>query len=232
MKRALARALAIGVGTTTLLLAVIGFGRTSTARPLLLAATRVAHGGCPFGYDKPMPPAERERARLGFAATHRGELRAASRPALGFTLDHTTRAEVVAQMAEHGIRCVAAKGLSDLTCNQVPSAALEGTTPYAPPRNLWLTFGTKAQLLSVIAVSRAPEAQPISDAFVATRSTLDRHAGAATQISGDANSRVLAAGLLHQASAEFRFSNYYAVTRATNLGKSFMFSEEYRSLPD
>jgi hypothetical protein len=232
MKRALARALAIGIGTTTLLLGVVGFAHTSTGRPLLAAATRMAHGGCPFGYDKPMTPAQRERARLGFAATHRGELRAASRPALGFTLDHTTRAEIVAQMAKHGISCVAAKGLSDLTCNQVPSAALEGITPYAPPRNLWLTFGTKEQLLSVIAVSRAAEAQPISDAFVATQSTLDQHAGAVTTASGSADSRALAAGALRQASAEFRFSNYYALTRATNLGKSFMFTEEYRSLPD
>ena len=199
---------------------------------MLGAVTRMAHGGCPFGYDKPMSPAQRERARLNFAAVHRGERRAASRPALGFVLDHTTRDDVVAHFAKYGVSCSTGKGLSDLTCNNVPSDALEGATPHAPARNLWLTFGLKQQLLAVIAVSRDAQAEPISTAFIATRSALDHEVGAVTKTRGNADSHALAQGVLYQASAEFRFRDYYALTRATNLGKGFMLTEEYRSLPD
>ena len=230
MKRALARVLAIGGGTAAVFVGLVGFAHTSAGRPLLGAVTRMAHGGCPFGYDKPMSPAQRERASFDFAVSHRGAERAASRPALGFVLEHTTRADVVALMAKHGVRCESAKGLSDLACNGVPSAALEGAT-LAPPRNLWFTFGTKQQMLSVVAISRDSEPEAVSTAFVSTRSALDRDAGAATQTHGDAGARALSEGALHQASAEFRFTDYYAITRVTNLGKGFALTEEYRSLP-
>ena len=49
---------------------------------------------------------------------------------------------------------------------------------------------------------------------------------------GDSAPSSLAAGLLRQASAEFRFSDYYAIARVTNMGDGFMLTEEYRSLVD
>ncbi|MES1174433.1 MAG: hypothetical protein ABUL62_08890 [Myxococcales bacterium] len=232
MKRALARVLAVAGGSVALLVGLVGVAHTSAGRPLLGAVTRMAHGGCPFGYDKPMSPEQRERAQANFASKHRGDRAATSRPALGFTLDHTTRAEIVAHFAARGISCTQGKGLSDLTCNGVPSSALPGTPTPAPARNLWLTFGTRQQLLSVIAVSRAPEPEAISAAFVALRSEVDRAAGAVTETHGNPDPHALAEGALHQASAEFRFRDYYAVQRATNLTKDFVLTEEYRSLPD
>jgi hypothetical protein len=224
--------LTIALGTSALSLGAIGLAQTSPGHAVVLGVTRMAHGGCPFGYDKPLSPAERERASHNFAVNHRGERRAASRPALGFELDHTKRADVIAQLAKSGISCSAAKGYSDLTCNGVPSAALGGATSNALPRNLWFTFGTNEQLLSVTAISRAPDPQPISDAFAATRASLDQQAGNVSATQGDAEARSLAGGVLHQATAEFRFSDYYARERATNMGKGFMLTEEYRSLSD
>jgi hypothetical protein len=231
MKRALARALGIGLGTTTLLAGMVGLAHTSSGRPFFGAIARMAHGGCPFGYDKPMSPAQRERARLNFSASHHGAHPAANRPALGFTLDHTTRAEVVAQMAKHGINCTSGRGFSDLTCNGVPSSALGGIAR-VPDRNLWLTFGTKDQLLSVVAMSHDVRPKPISEAFVAARTALDQQTGTLTSMQGDPEPNVLAGGLLRQASAELRCSDYYALTRASNLGKNFALLEEYRSLAD
>jgi hypothetical protein len=232
MKRALARVLTVGAASAALLVGVVGFAHTSTGRPLLGAVTRMAHGGCPFGYDKPMSPAQRERARAQFASKHRGERPATSRPALGFVLDSTTREQVIAQLSAHGVACTQGKGLSDLTCNGVPSSALPGTPTSTPPRNLWLTFGSRQQLLSVIAVSRAAEPEAISDAFKAMHGKLAREAGAATATHGNAEPQALAQGALHQASAEFCFSDYYALERATNLSKDFVLTEEYRSLAD
>jgi hypothetical protein len=227
MQRALARVLTIGAAISAL---AVGFAHTSVGRPLFGAVLRVAHGGCPFGYDRALSPAQRERAQLDFAISHRGERRARSRPALGFQLDRTTRDEVVAELAAHGIACAAGKGMSDLTCSGVPSQALPNAS--GPARNLWFTFGVRQQLLSVVALSRASEVAIISETFIATRSALDDQAGAVTKTEGNSDPRALAAGALRQASAEFRFRDYYALTRATNLGQSFVLTEEYRSLPD
>jgi hypothetical protein len=232
MKRALARALAVGIGTTALFASAVGFSRTSTGHALFVGVIRMAHGGCPFGYDKPMSSAERERAALNFATTHRGTQRAAARPALGFTLDQTTREQVLATMAEHGVQCTSSLGLADLTCDGVPSAVLKGAPVEAAARNLWFTFGDQQRLLSVVAISRDPRAAAISNVFSETERALDAQAGTATQTHGDAAAETLSRGTLSQASAEFRFRDYYAVTRATNMGNGFVFTEEYRSLPD
>ncbi len=231
MASALSRPMTIAFAAS-LLVGALGFAHTRTGAALVSGVNRMVHGHCPFGYDQAMSPAERERARARFAVLHRAERRATNRPALGFTLDQTTRPEVVAQLASQGVHCVPGQGMSDLTCQHVPSAALPGGALPAPERTLWFTFGTKAQLLSVVAVSQAPSAQVISDAFVGTGNALKDHAGSATTRSGGADPQTLSQGLLRQASAEFEFSNYYAVERAANMGKSYVFTEEYRSLPD
>ena len=133
-------------------------------------------------------------------------------------------------MRAHGVRCAQGMGISDLTCTQVPSAALAGPAPAAPPRTVWFTFGLKDQLLAVIAVSKDARPEPISDAFVSMRRSLDEQAGAVATLQGEADSQSLAKGLLREASAEFRFSNYYALERAANMGNGFVLTEEYRSL--
>jgi hypothetical protein len=226
MKRALVRFLAVTASGAALSLGLVGLAHTGLGHAL----NRVAHGRCPFGYDKPMSPAERERQASHFAAAHRGSSPAMSRPALGFVLDRTTRSEVAAAMVKNGVSCVSAKGLSDLTCNGVPSSALGGAA--APARNLWLTFGAHEQLLSLVAISRDANAQPISAAFLATERTLEHDAGAVGKARGNPAPEALAAGALRQASAEFRFSDYYAVERAAKLGDGFVLTEEYRSLLD
>lgn len=228
MKRALVWTLGSVVVTTTLALGAL---HSDAGRAVLGGVTRMAHGGCPFGYDKPMSGAARERASANFAASHRGPQRALAQPALGFDLGHTTRAQVLSAMQAQGVQCVPAKGLSDLTCNGVPTSALP-SAPAAPPRNLWLTFGAKEQLLAVISISRSADAEPVSSAYLATCATLDRDAGRAASTSGNPEPEQLAAGLLRQASTEFRFTNYYAGARVTNMGRGFALSEEYRALPD
>lgn len=192
----------------------------------------MAHGGCPFGYDRAPSAAERERARRHFATSHRGEQRAASRPALGFTLDRTTRAQVLATMSAQGVQCEEGHGLSDLTCKLVPSAALRGAADSPLDRTLWFTFGTREQLLSVVSVARHSSAEVVSNAFASVQHALSTQAGPATTSTGNADSQILAQSLLRQASAEYRFTNYYALERAANVGSAYVLTEEYRSLPD
>lgn len=232
MPRASVRAAAALGGAAALFVGVVGFAHTPAGRPLLAALGRVAHGGCPLGYDRAATPADRERAARAFAKAHPAERRALSRPALGFVLDETTSDQVLARMSAHGVTCRTSRGMADLTCNGVPASALPGASPGPATRNLWFTFGERHQLLSVVALSRAPEAAPISDAFLTTERTLGQLAGAASVTRGSGDPDSLAAGTLARASAEFRFANYYAAAQASNLGHGFLLTEEYRSLPD
>ncbi len=47
---------------------------------------------------------------------------------------------------------------------------------------------------------------------------------------GDASAANLTAATLRQAMIEYRFKDYQAVVRATNLGDGFVLTEEYASL--
>ena len=225
------RGLVALAGGGVLFVALMGFAHTRAGRPLLAAMGRVMHGGaCPLGYDRAASPAQREAARTRFAATHRGEAPAASRPALGFALDETLRADVAAFMAARGITCRASTGLADLVCNEVPAEALPAQQERAVPRNLWFTFGQQQRLLSVVALSRAASAEPISAGFERVARGVAHDAGQLAAITGDATASALSSGVLRQATAELRFSDYYASARATNMGDGFLLTEEYRSL--
>src|SRR4051812_38329124 len=99
MRRALARTLLIAAAATGAASGAVAFAHTATGSAITRGVVRMAQGGCPFGYDRPMSSEQRERANAQFAAKHRGEARASNRPSLGFTLDQTTRAQVLQHMS-------------------------------------------------------------------------------------------------------------------------------------
>ncbi|MBC8133006.1 MAG: hypothetical protein H7X95_08505 [Deltaproteobacteria bacterium] len=233
------RRLLVGVSAAAaLFVGVMGFAHTSVGRPLLGSLGGLfGEDACPLGYDKLASPAEREKARLRFAASHRGPAPAAKRPALGFELDRTLNSEVVSVMAAKGITCRSATAMADLVCENVQgggsSDSRSGDSHSGDshsPRTVWFNFGATNRLVSVVALSRHPQAQPISKAFAGVIDTVTRQAGPPTNINGDGAADFLAAGALRQASAEFRFSDYFASARATNMGDNFLLTEEYRSL--
>ena len=84
----------------------------------------------------------------------------------------------------------------------------------------------------MVAVRRDASAGVISAAFRAVTGDLANEAGPAATVEGDPSAARLSSGLLQQASAEYRFRDYYALARATNMGDGFVLTEEYRSLPD
>ncbi len=113
-----------------LLVATVGIGllHTSWGRPLLMRL-----GGCPAAR---VSPAEVDRLRLsGFhAVALPGSLRAPARPALGFALEQTTRADVREWAARAGVACEAReRGLLSLRCRRVLRDGL--LTPRAPVRS-------------------------------------------------------------------------------------------------
>lgn len=236
LSRTVRRALGSTLGVLVLGTALMGYAHTPAGRPLLQwmgLSMKAAGGGggCPLGYDVKASPEQKEAARQGFAAAHRGTLPARARPALGFTLDGTTRRQVLAWAEAHGVQCTVPRSGADLECEQVPASLLSDPGRQVAIRTLWLTFGAGGTLVSAIAVSRAPEAALIGATYAAVTQGLTQQAGAPTQQDTGRDATWLSQGLLRQTSAEYRFQDFYALARATNMGDGFVITEEYRSLP-
>lgn len=237
--RRMARGLGGFAGCVVVATALIGFAHTKAGRPLrpllvLIERAVPASGArCPLGYDVKASPAARQAGRRQFAATHAGATAAAARPALGFTLDGTSRRDVQVWAAAHAVRCASPRVGADLECNDVPATALPTGFGAVALTTLWLDFGLGDRLIAVRALRSSHEAAPVSDAFAVVTDTVSRDAGRPARVQGESSAASLARGALNQASAEYRFKDYYAVARATNLGpRGFALTEEYRSLPN
>jgi hypothetical protein len=226
------RAIARGLGFLTIATVLIGLAHTKPARPLMAMMGRSlgmrATGGCPLGYDKKATPEERTAGLRQFAASHRGAEVANARPALGFDLDHATIAEVQSWARDHGVTC-SEKNRSghDLECTDVPSGS-----QVAARSTIWLDFDSSGHLDSVMSMRRDPNAAAVESAFESARKNLETNAGPPTLV-GEGSPEKLSSAALYQASAEYRFKNYYAVVRATNVGGgTYLLTEEYRALVD
>jgi hypothetical protein len=238
LKRVLLGVVGLGVAFT----AVVGVAHTRPGRPLLGIigpmlgmgpAQGARKGGCPFGFDVAASPAQREASRTQFAATHHGDWPALSRPALGFTFDRTTRSDVMSWAAEHHVQCTKPKSGVDLNCAHVPDSLLPPSWQGAPVTNLWMNFGEGDRLISLVALRSTRSAETIGETFGKVSAAMTAEAGPPVKVDGDASPAGLSAGLLRQASVEYRFRDYYAVARATNMGHDgFLLTEEYRSLPN
>jgi len=218
------------------LTALVAFAHTKAGRPLLAwVSARLGHGAarCPLGYDRAVSPADRQAFKARFASTHRGEALANARPALGFTLDVTTRSDVLAWARANDVRCSEkGAGPADVSCADVTDTALPAPFRGVGTQALWFAFGQGERLLSVVAASHTRAPEPVAAAYATVTSTLDRGAGEPQLRTGDASPALLASAALYQASSEYRFRDYYAVARATNMGAGYAFTAEYRSLTD
>jgi hypothetical protein len=222
--------------------AIVGFAHTAPGKPLLAVMGRAmgmptaarAGGKCPLGYDVKATPDQKEAARRQFASSHAGTDRAQARPALGFVLDKTTRADITNWATAHDIRCTVPKSGSDLDCSDVPAEALPDGETGIGLHILWFTFGLGDTLTSAIGVRRDASVETVSSTFRRVTDEVSREAGPPATTVGDPSPGMLSSGALYQASAEYRFRNYFALTRATNMGprQGFVITEEYRSLPD
>jgi hypothetical protein len=243
--RWLARAAGGLAGVAVVGTGVMGFAHTKPGRPLLAwmgmttgMSGSAAKGGCPFGYDKARTPEEKDAALRSFAAAHPASERAASRPALAFELGKTTRADVQRWAESFGVACRhLGRGSpnpsdADLDCSDVPDAALPEAARGAHVTSAWLTFDAHDALATAVVIRRASDAEAIRATFAAATASLTTKAGPSKSVTGDPTVAYLSTGLLYQVSAEYAFTNYHAVVRATNVGDGFALTEDYRLLPD
>jgi hypothetical protein len=215
---------------------LIGFAHTPKGKPILrwLGISMGAVGArCPLGFDgKPVSPLGRDQNAAYFASKHAGTSPALEHPALGFTLDTTTRADVQAWAEANHVDCGKKQGGYDMACTEVPAAAMPKGFGNVGASALWLNFGSNGALLSVTTVRKGTTAEEASRAYREVVATLVAKAGPAAVTRGDGSAQMLEAGLLAQSVSEFRFTDYYAVIRVTNDGHDGnCITEVYRSLP-
>src|SRR6185503_1744965 len=182
--------------------ALIGLLHLPAARPLLAWL-----GACPVRAT----PTATERARAHALVRLRGTVAAPARPALGFTLDTTTLADVRAWADGHRLACAASMQDTLLKCDGVPAAAIPGAK--APVDEV--AFGFRARdgrLASVTTTTAGLAASAASARLTATAASLSAALGAAPTASRLPTDTNDAAGPRLVA---YRFSDYIAGVSAT-----------------
>jgi hypothetical protein len=218
------------VGAIAVLVVVATVLHLPGVRPWLAARGHTGGAVCPFGYGRSTTDTGRRARRDALdRPSPRGTTAAHERPALGFDLDHATAADLARWASAAGVSCELHHGGAQIECSQVPATALPGA---GAPGVISLAFelGDDGTLASIRAVRRGADAAAIAAAFAALEHQLTEHAGPPVARDGDATPDGLAAAMLRQAMIEYRFTDYRAVVRATNMGDGFVLTEEYAAL--
>lgn len=213
-------------GALAVALVAMAVTHVGPVRHWLAARGHTGGAACPFGYGGD-PAAARDAARRAHAAL-RGELAAHERPALGFSLDRTTAADLARWELDHGASCETKRGGTLVQCTKVG----DGIASAIPLTSVQFQLGATGTLTTIRAVRRSRDADQVAAAFVAVERDLTSRAGAPVARDGSPASEALASAVLRQATAEYRFTDYRAVVRATNMGDGFVLTEEYASLVD
>jgi hypothetical protein len=192
-------------------------------------------GGCPVPMGKRLTAAEAESLRVDAMKDRVGSTRALARPAFGFVLEKTTRAEILAWAESAGATCAPDPSSVGLDC---ASAAL-GKLPsppkvaeFVPTGRLLFGFNSSNVLVSLQLAARATSASDAALAVAAAMEVFERDAGKATKVDGAPTAEVLAKGALAQVRAEYRFLNYWALAAATNSAQAFPVDLQVQSLPE
>jgi hypothetical protein len=207
VKRVIARTAA------TLAAATLGIGvlHMPFARGLLMRA-----GGCPMAGAK-MTPAQMDRARrMSVATTETGEV-APARPALGFTLDATTLADVHSWAKRNHIDCDDVRdGL--VTCANVPPGALARPDVEKPVDELSLAFDVHGHLVNVTTLRSHLGPDDAARSARDITAALEGSLGVARKVAGDfAPPRLARPGPASLATRAYRFRDYVADVTAMNV---------------
>jgi len=158
--------------------------------------------------------------------------RALARPALGFELDVTTKAEVLAWADAHDIACKSLQGGSTLECKDVPASLLPAGENTLGLATEWFSFPFDDKLEIIKTIRHGNDPQAAIATLDRQQAVLTAKAGAPVGRGGAKDAGELALGALRQASVQFEFQNYRATLRATNMGpdKGYIVTEMYSSV--
>lgn len=178
--------------------------------------------GCPWG-GAPPSAAQLEDFRVKSAAPLKASARAQTRPAFGFALDTSTKADVLAWGARVGAPCTEEIGGAALRCEPANGE---------PVRDAFFRFDPRGVLVGVDLMRDGMDSAKAASTLSEIAERIAREAGPPSTVQGTASPAKLG-GYLDRASTEFRFADYAADVSATNLGEQgVVVREQYRSIPN
>jgi len=206
----------------------------------VLAAGALAHtraGRALFGEKCPWegaaPSAERlESFRAANAATLKGTRRATSRPAFGFVLDQSTKADVTAWGSRVAATCRDEIGGAAIRCESADKRTGTEAESEPPIHDAFFRFDPHGVLVGVDVMRDGTNGEKAAAMLSALTEGVSRAAGPPAAVQGTASPAHLA-GYMNRAATEFRFTDYAADVSATNLGdEGVVVREQYRSIPN
>ncbi len=215
------RAVMGAVGALGATVGLVGVLHMPFARGLLMRV-----GGCPVGRAS---LAELEPARRDAVRAERGTLPAPARPALGFDLDRTTRAEMNAWADRSKVSCHEKReGL--VFCDNVPAAALGLPDVDGPVSEVHFGFDTRGVLVDLATMRMHTTARPARD----IEERLVKAVGAPQQKNGSFDDEHLALeGAKGLSTASFRYRDYIAEISAMRFqAQGLVVREHYMSVAD
>lgn len=227
-RRLLRAALRVGAAAL-LLVGVVGLLHMPFAAPLLRRISPASL--CPVTRGTP-EQIDRSHA-IGAAAIRASTTTSApSRPALGFDLDRSTRADLDAWAQRHGIACASIGGNANLQrCGEVPAHAVGAPASSGALEEVSFELRSTGVLVNVETLRRrlTPE-QAV--AIVAERErAVIAAVGPPSNVGGDATVAHLSHGYLSSYVAEHTFADYRATVSATNMASGgMMVREQYLSV--
>ena len=186
---------------------------------------------CPITHGT---PDQIDRAQAAGAATLQAEslTAAPARPALGFVLDRSTRADLVAWAKTHGVTCADLNGNANLQrCLDVPASAIGENPATGPLEEMTFTFRSTGEMTNIETLRRG--LAPARAAAIAgeLEANLERVLGAPTKSGGAATEAHLSRGGFVTYVVEHGFHDYHATVSATNIpGTGVMVREQYFSV--
>jgi hypothetical protein len=208
-------------GALAAVVAAIGAMHMPFARDWLMSV-----GGCPVGHA---PLAELEPARRAAMQSEKGVDAAPARPALGFELDKTTRADQRMWTDRSNVSCDEVReGL--VLCKDVPSAALGLPEADGPVSELHLGFDTRGILVDIATMRMHTSASHVQD----IESRLEAQIGGPHQKSGSFDPVHLAlSGAESLSSVRYRYNDYFAEVIAMRFQvDGLVLREHYASVND
>jgi hypothetical protein len=188
--------------------------RPSSRCPLSISAVRSAS------------PERLETLRAAAMAPLRRPRPSPARPALGFVLQQTARADVASWASGKGARCEEELG-GALRCQGFDLGEGE-----ARVRDLYASFDAEGRLVAFDVLREGLADEAAAQGFAALLDRLARVLGPPSASWGEPSASYLGAAPLRQAAARFRFVDYAADISVTNHGeKGGILREQYRSIP-
>jgi hypothetical protein len=190
-----------------------------------------ARSGCPWGGEAPSA-AKLEELRVKSAASLKvaGAARASARPAFGFVLDRSTRADVTAWAARTSATCTDEIGGGALRCELADGNPTEEGG--VAVRDAFFRFDPQGVVVGIDLMRSGTDGAKAASVLTSIAGRIAREAGPPSAVQGSADAAHLG-GYLDRAATEFRFADYAADVSATNLGeRGIVVREQYRSIPN